>query len=97
MAQFAEKAREAIWGDVDNGRLPVADLTGLTGAYDFAVTWAPSVRTGSAGSGGDTNQASGVPVVSTPNGELTFFEAVEKLGLKLQQQNGVDPIFETPS
>jgi hypothetical protein len=36
-------------------------------------------------------------VVSTPNGELTFFEAVEKLGLKLQQQNGVDPIFETPS
>jgi uncharacterized protein (TIGR03435 family) len=93
MAKLAEKAREALWG-VDNVSLPVADLTGLTGGFDFAVTWAPSARANPAGRGGDTSQAAGLAEASTPTGDLTFFEALEKqLGLKLQQQKHPMPVM----
>ncbi len=84
MAQFAERARNAA---SDYLNLPVVDLTGLTGAFDFTVTWAPSARTSAAGRGG-------VDEPSTPTGDLTFFEAVEKqLGLKLQQQRHPMPVM----
>jgi uncharacterized protein (TIGR03435 family) len=94
MAQLAAKARDAIWGDVGNVRLPVADVTGLTGGFDFAVTWAPSARANTAGRGGETSPAAGVAEASTPTGDLTFAEALEKqLGLKLQQQKHPMPVM----
>jgi uncharacterized protein (TIGR03435 family) len=91
MAQFAEKARE-LTGDFPP--LPVADLTGLTGGFDFALTWTPSERANAGERAGDANQAAGLPEASTPTGQLTFFEALEKqLGLKLQQRKLPMPVM----
>jgi uncharacterized protein (TIGR03435 family) len=91
MAQFAEKARQ-LTGDFPP--LPVADLTGLTGGFDFAVTWTPSARTNSDDRGGDPIRAAGLAEASTPTGQLTFFEALQKqLGLKLQQRKLPMPVM----
>ena len=68
----------------------MVDLTGLKGAYDFTVAWAPRNRTlDSRGpqlpSGIETGP---VPVASDrANGSLTLYEAVDRqLGLKLATQ-----------
>jgi len=91
MAQFAEKARGAAPGYVNH---PVVDLTGLKGAYDFAITWTPSqLLGGAAGRGGD-QPPGGAPVASTPNGSITFFEAIDKqLGLKLESKKYPQPVM----
>ena len=87
MAQFAEKARE-LTGDYP--LLQIADLTRLTGGFDFAVTWTPSARTNPDGHGGDA----GAVEAATPTGQLTFFEALKKqLGLSLQQQKLPMPVM----
>lgn len=77
MAQFAEFIRPKASAYLD---LPVVDLTGLKGAYDFTVSWtgkgmlkARQVRGGEDGSAPD------------PSGALSVFEAVDRqLGLKLE-------------
>ena len=89
MAQLEETALSEAWGLLDH---PVIDLTGLSGAYDFFVTWSPVARNGGAVAGGDSSQVSGV--ASTPSGDLTFFEALEKqIGLKLQKQKHEVPVL----
>jgi uncharacterized protein (TIGR03435 family) len=83
MAQLAERLRGAAPAYLDH---PVVDLTGLKGAYGFALGWTPKARTaGTPGLGGDLGQpASGPLPASDPAGGLTPFEAVDKqLGLKL--------------
>jgi uncharacterized protein (TIGR03435 family) len=67
-------------GVPDIGGRVVIDKTGLTGAYDFSLKWAPM-------------QAAAVPssgTASTPNAEgPSFFKAVEEqLGLKLVPAKG---------
>jgi uncharacterized protein (TIGR03435 family) len=87
MAQFAERARELTG---DHPTLPVADLTGLTGAFDFSLSWTPGARTNSEQRALD----SGAVEASTPTGQLTFMEAVERqLGLKLQQRKLAMPVM----
>ncbi|HUA58324.1 MAG TPA: TIGR03435 family protein [Verrucomicrobiae bacterium] len=95
MAQFAERFRETIWSDVENERLPVADATGLTGAFDFTVTWRPRARPNPAGPGhGDGSQAGGIPEASTPTGEISLFEAIDKqLGIRLQKEKHPMPVM----
>ena len=94
MAQFAERIRETIWIDGDNDRLPVADGTGLTGAFDFKLTWTPGARGNPAEHSGDGNQPGGIPVASTPTGEVTIFDAIDKqLGIKLQKQKHPMPVM----
>jgi len=94
MAQFAARVREAIWTDVENERLPVADSTGLTGAFDFTVTWTPGARADPAEHIGDGNQPGWIPVASTPTGEVTLFDAIDKqLGIKLQKQKHPMPVM----
>ena len=86
MAQFAEKLPSVAAAYLDH---PVVDLTGLKGAYDFVVTWAPraramGVRITGAGDGGQTGTT---PAASDPPVGLTVFEAVDRqLGLKLASQ-----------
>ncbi len=64
------------------------DLTGLSGAYDFSLSWAPSSRARSRGA----NPAS--TTASVPTGDVSFFEAVEKyLGLKLKAQKRLMPVL----
>jgi uncharacterized protein (TIGR03435 family) len=80
MAQFATKVRESAGGYLEH---PVVDLTGLTGSYDFTVTWAPRNRTlGVQQPGASTD--SPIPVASDRGTGLTIYEAVDRqLGLKL--------------
>jgi uncharacterized protein (TIGR03435 family) len=91
LSQFAEKVRDAAAGDVN---LPVVDLTGLTGVFDFSLTWTPGGRASAAGREDDARPAAGIVDASTPTGELSFFEAVQKqLGLKVQQQRHPMPVM----
>jgi uncharacterized protein (TIGR03435 family) len=89
MAQLDETALSEAWGLLDH---PVIDLTGLTGAYDFSVTWSPVARNGVDAAGGSSSQLS--EVAAAPSGELTFFEALEKqIGLKLEKQKHEIPVL----
>jgi uncharacterized protein (TIGR03435 family) len=64
---------------VDGIGRPVVDKTGLTGTYAIKLTYTPEYRRRR---GGD------------PTGEITIFEAVQQLGLKLQPQNApVEMLF----
>ena len=91
MAQFAAQAR-SLTGDFP--AIPVADLTGLKGGFDFSLTWMPARRENPGGQGADAVQAAGTAEPATPTGRLTFFEALDKqLGLKLQQQKLPMPVM----
>lgn len=91
MTQFAEKAR-ALTGDYPT--LPVADLTGLTGGFDFTLGWTRSPLPAAAQRAADSNRQPAVPEASAPTGQLTFFDALEKqLGLKLQQRRLPMPVM----
>lgn len=93
MAQFAERLRDAAAGYMEH---PVVDLTGLKGAWDFTVTWAPRNRVyGRGGPPANENSANGpAPVSSDPSGELTVFEAVDRqLGLRLAVQKHTMPVI----
>jgi uncharacterized protein (TIGR03435 family) len=103
MAQFAEKLPQIASGYVSDH--PVVDLTGLKGAYDFTVAWAPvgKVYGVTGGRGGDSAQPGAGSNASDPGG-MTLFEAVDKqLGLKLATQKHpmpaliVDHADRTPS
>jgi uncharacterized protein (TIGR03435 family) len=75
---------------------PVVDLTGLKGAYDFALSYngAGRVRalTGKPAEGGQP--AGAVPAAAEPALAITVFEAVDKqLGLKLAEQKHPMPVI----
>lgn len=92
MAQFAEKIRQVARGYLDH---IVVDLTGLTGAYDFAVSWAGvnRIRDGLGGGGEAGRPAGDTPAAAEPSTGLTIFEAVDKqLGLKLAAQKHPMPV-----
>jgi uncharacterized protein (TIGR03435 family) len=92
MVQLSEKARD-LTGDYPT--LPVADLTGLSGSFDFAVTWSPSQRqTPGSAQSTETIPAEPVATASLPTGEVTFQEALEKqLGLKLTRKKLPMPVM----
>ncbi len=90
MAQFADLLRGRA-GGFDG---PVLDATGLTGGWDFRLTFNPllslnlatPVRTPEGGNTG--------PVASDPSSGYTIFEAVEKqLGLKLIKTKKTAQVF----
>jgi uncharacterized protein (TIGR03435 family) len=57
-------------------------LTGIKGAYDFTLTWTARSRLPAV-----EQPAGGVAEASTPGGDLTVFEAIDKqLGLKLEER-----------
>lgn len=94
MAELVEKLRTAAPGYTKG--VPVVDLTGLKGSYDFAFSWAPSGKFNAGAKPGDS--------ASTPTGDLTFFEGIERfLGLKLGLQKHpmevvvVDHVERTPA
>lgn len=85
MEQFVERMSDAAPGYVDR---PVVDLTGLTGAYDFSLSWAPLRRMRA------RRANAGSTMASTPTGDLSFFEAVEKyLGLKVTAEKRPMPVL----
>jgi uncharacterized protein (TIGR03435 family) len=65
----------------------VQDRTGLTGNYDFELTWTPdSMPPRPPGAGDGPPQFNGVAV--DPNGPSLFTAVQEQLGLKLDSQRG---------
>jgi len=91
MAQFAERLQfmspELTW--------PVADATGLEGAWDFTLTFSMSFGMPMmARGGGDSGPGAGPAAPPDPTGGLTVFEAIEKqLGLKLEKQKRTAPLI----
>jgi uncharacterized protein (TIGR03435 family) len=80
MAQFVDKLPAQAPAYINHA---VVDLTGLTGAYDFAFAWTVKGRLATGQSGADASGTA--PVASDPTGDVTVFEAIEKdLGLKLE-------------
>ena len=64
--------------------------TGLSGSWDFVVMWTGLSNVNgrvNAGAPGDKADA------LSPVGSLTFFEAIEKLGLKLTLQKRSMPVL----
>ena len=77
MAQLAKKLRDVAGGYVGH---PVVDLTGLTGSYDFTLSWTPFAQMARR-SADDASVA------------ITLFEAVDRqLGLKLATQKYPMPV-----
>jgi uncharacterized protein (TIGR03435 family) len=60
---------------------PVIDTTGLQGGWNFTVMWTPR--------GALPTTEPGATAPADPGG-ITFFEAIEKLGLKLEK--GTHPV-----
>jgi len=85
MAQFAGRLPSVAQAYFT---LPLVDLTGLEGAYDFTLRWTPRNRR-SDNRGPDVNAPA-----STPPGGLTVFEAIEKeLGLKVEERKHPMPVI----
>ena len=92
--------------------LPVVDMTGLTGKYDFTLYFAPEGLAGMRLPGGPPPDASppgeagpGMPMASAPDGQSSpnlFTALQEQLGLKLEQKKGpvdllvIDHMEKTP-
>jgi uncharacterized protein (TIGR03435 family) len=83
MAELAEMLPGMAPAYVDQ---PVVNLTGLEGAYDFTLAWTPRSGPGfaRAKSGDGPGGEGAVPSASMPIEGITVFEAVRKLGLKLE-------------
>jgi uncharacterized protein (TIGR03435 family) len=88
MQQLAQKLRL-----VSNAiSLPVVDVTGLTGAYDFVVIFDPASRITMDENSTPPNSA--IPVASTPSGYLPFLQAMERqTGLQLKKQSHPMPVM----
>jgi uncharacterized protein (TIGR03435 family) len=74
MLRLAQKLSEVI-------HLPVADLTGVEGAFDFQLKWTPDDMRAKPPSGGDKP---GTLPVDLPSGPSVFAALQEQLGLKLE-------------
>ena len=86
MAEFAEKMRRFAPGYID---LPVADVTGLKGAFNFSVTWNDrAVTDPSRRRGGNASAES-----DDPGGGTTFYSSVEKIGLKMTREKRPMPVL----
>jgi len=83
MPQFATELHTLASGYLP---APVIDSTGLTGAYDFSLSFSKKnvLRTAAAAPSGDDGLA------SDPTGGISLFDAVQKqLGLKLEKRDKV--------
>jgi uncharacterized protein (TIGR03435 family) len=74
MRQLAQKLSEVI-------HLPVADLTGVEGEFDFRLKWTPDDMQAKPPSGGDKP---GTVPVDLANGPSVFAALQEQLGLRLE-------------
>ena len=89
MEQFAAKLQNIASGYI---HAPVLDATGLEGSWNFTLSFSPAGVTQLGGPGGrgggdaPAQPSAGPTEASDPSGAVTLFEAIEKLGLKLQLQ-----------
>lgn len=86
LAQLAEKLPAMAPAYVDH---PALDVSGLEGGFDFALSWTPRANFDGAQRG--QNPAGGGAL--DPNGGLSLFEGVERLGLKLEVRKLPYPVL----
>ncbi len=87
LAQLAEKLPAMAPAYVNH---PAIDLTGLDGGWDFDLSWTPRANF----DGGQRGQTpGGAAAASDPNGGLSLFEGVQRLGLKLEVQKHPYPVL----
>ena len=72
---------------------PIVDATGLEGRWDFALEYQPNPPIAFAARGGNAAPDAPTPMAVDPNGSLTIFEAVQKLGLKLEARKRQLPVI----
>jgi uncharacterized protein (TIGR03435 family) len=90
MGQLVDRLPSIAGGYVTH---PAVDLTGIEDGWDFVLNWTPR-RAFQNGGGGEGGQGpSQNPVASDPNGALTLFEGIERLGLKLQVEKRPYPVL----
>jgi uncharacterized protein (TIGR03435 family) len=91
MAQTAEMFQAYIAPDYIYN--PIQDATGITGSWDFTLSFSSANLTMGSGMGVPP-PPDGAPASSEPNGAVSFFDAVEKqLGLKLVKQKRPLPVL----
>ncbi len=84
MAQFANKIGDYAGSYFDR---PVIDQTGLTGAYDFTISWTSKGRYLGDSDGGVVGSPASGATIAAPPGGVTALQAVEKLlGSKIESQ-----------
>jgi uncharacterized protein (TIGR03435 family) len=89
MAQIGEKFQELAAGYIHS---PVLDTTGITGSWDFTLSFSSTDLTMGGGRVGPA--PAGAATASDPNGAVSFFDAVNKqLGLKLEKQKRPLPVL----
>jgi uncharacterized protein (TIGR03435 family) len=68
-------------------RTLVVDEAGLSGSYDFLLSFSPVNRTNDGGGRGEDTTAGGAGSAADPTGGMSLFDAISKqLGLKLEPQ-----------
>jgi uncharacterized protein (TIGR03435 family) len=74
---------------------PAVDSTGLDGGWDFALSWTPRANFDGGGQRGQAPNPTGPggATASDPNGGLSLFEGVQRLGLKLEVQKHPYPVL----
>jgi uncharacterized protein (TIGR03435 family) len=91
LAQLADKLVAMAPGYVNH---PAVDLSGLEGGWDFALSWTPRANFDGAARGQAPNpQAGAGPTASDPDGTLSLFDGVDRLGLKLELQKRPYPLL----
>jgi len=84
MEQFAAKLQNIASGYI---HAPVLDATGLEGSWNFTLSFSPAGATLAGAPGGRGGDAPpGATEAADPSGAVTLFDAIDKLGLKLQLQ-----------
>lgn len=94
MAQFAERLQNIASGYIHS---PVLDATKLEGGWDFTLSFSPAGIVGGRGElgrkGDSAPPSAATPDASDPTGGVSLFEAIEKLGLKLELQKRMVPVL----
>jgi uncharacterized protein (TIGR03435 family) len=96
MAQFAHQLQSIAPGYIHN---EVLDATGIQGAWDFTLSFSPAgVFQGAGVRPVDNSQTAGgapslAPTASDPSGLPSLFDAVKKLGLKLDMRKRTMPVL----
>lgn len=83
MAELIQNLPRLGNGYIDH---PVVDHTGLPGGWNFTMIWTPSAAL-------DNRPSNAPPGVASDPGSVSIFEAVERLGLKLEKGTNTIPVI----
>ena len=89
LSQLADKLPAMARDYVDH---PAVDDSGLDGGFDFALSWTPRAQFESGQRGREPGGGGGGGDAAEPNGALSLFEGVQRLGLNLEIRKQPYPV-----